>query len=277
MTRDTPGAPATDGRTTPPPPPPPPSQPPPPSPPSPSVVARLADFGAAVTVIDKDLLRTYPSHACFAAADAPLVAPMRRVLTAFAASCPEVSYCQGLNFITALLLLHGDEASAFALLTALCTTILPSYHSPEMTGLHHAQTALLSVIQLAAPRLNARLHAAGVPVREQTTSWLLCAYLDVLDLDATLRVWDLLFCDGQAALLRTAAAAFVLHEADLVTKPDEELYNLTSLLQCETAELIAESLAPRLQKAAAEALKPLARAGGKVQPTSPLARPHELQ
>ena len=53
----------------------------------------------------------------------------------------------------------------------------------------------------------ARLSAAGVPIREQTTSWLLCAFIDALSLEATLRVWDILFCDGQAALLRVAGAS----------------------------------------------------------------------
>ena len=68
-------------------------------------------------------------------------------------------------------------------------------------------------------------------------------------------MWDLLFIDGQAALLRTAAAAFALHQAELVTKTDEELYNLRVVLECNAAELVAESLAPRLQKMTAEVLR----------------------
>ena len=37
---------------------------------------------------------------------------------------------------------------------------------------------------------------------------MLCAFIDALPLEATLRVWDLLFLDGQSVLVRAAAAAF---------------------------------------------------------------------
>ena len=79
--------------------------------PSPTQLA----FGTATAIIDKDLLRTYPTHPFFDAADAPMIAPMRRVLIAFVAFHPEISYCQGLNFIAALLLLHGDEGTCLPL------------------------------------------------------------------------------------------------------------------------------------------------------------------
>ena len=101
---------------------------------------------------------------------------------------PEVSYCQGLNFVAAIMLLHGDEADAFALLSALCDCLMPGYHTPTMAGLHAGQQAFLSMLTEYVPRVARKLLANNVPVREQLTSWLLCCYIDALPLDATLRV-----------------------------------------------------------------------------------------
>ena len=62
----------------------------------------------------------------------------------------EIGYCQGLNFLAAILLLHGDEACAFGILGRLCTTLLPQYHVPGMAGLHTAQTCV-RVLHLRLP------------------------------------------------------------------------------------------------------------------------------
>lgn len=91
-----------------------------------------------------------------------------------------------------------------------------------------------------------------------------------MSVEGSLRVWDLLFCDGEAALLRAAAAAFKLHERTLTdvteasrskeTGEDDghdearELFDLSRLLKCETSDLVAASLDPALQRATTEAL-----------------------
>ena len=156
---------------------------------------------------------------------APLIAPLRRVLLAHALHQPQVpkpnpnpnlnpdpipdpdphphpnpnpnpdqvGYCQGLNFVAAVLLLHGDEASAFALLCLLCAELLPGYHTPAMRGLHAAQGVVTEALRLHLPTRHARLVQAQVPVREHSTQWLLCLYINVLPLGSALRLWDLLF------------------------------------------------------------------------------------
>ena len=126
---------------------------------------------------------------------APLIAPLRRVLLAPALHQPQVGYCQGLNFIAAILLLHGDEATAFVLLCRLCGELLPGYHSPAMPGLHAGQDVLMEALRLCLPACHARLAQAQVPVREHSTHWLLCLYINVLPLASAMRLWDLLFAE----------------------------------------------------------------------------------
>ena len=212
------------------------------------------DFVNAAKIIEMDLLRTFPTHPFFAQADAPPVAALRRLLHALARHNPAVSYCQGLNFVAAVLLLHGDEPGAFALLASLCDHLLPGFHDTTMEGLHVAQAALASVLQVTAPAVHQKLSAEGVPLKEQSTSWLLCVFIDALPLEATLRVWDLLFHDGQVALLRTTAAAFHLNGHSLLNAPSE-IFDLRVVLEgCDPGEIVATSLDPIIQEAAADEL-----------------------
>ena len=221
-------------------------------------------FEASAKVIEMDLLRTFPSHPLLATKSSALIATLRRLLRAFARFSREVSYCQSLNFIGAVLLLHGDEEGAFALLACLCDALMPGFHRPTMDGLHIAQAALLDVLRSQLTAVHTRLTEEGVPILEQTTSWMLCAFIDALPLEATLRVWDLLFLDGQSALVRAAAAAFALHEDFLLTSND--ILNLKAVLMCDAGELASTSLAPALRKAVDVALADALSAAGLEEP-----------
>ena len=124
-----------------------------------------------------------------------------------------------------------------------------------MGRLRAAQAALMELLAACVPAVAARLEGEGVPVREQTTSWLLGGLLDALPLEATLRVWDLLFLEGEAAVLRAAAAAFALHEERLLRAPADEVFDLTPCLECDAATLVGASLAPAMRRRAQEVLQ----------------------
>ena len=66
---------------------------------------RTGSFEAATRIIDKDLLRTFPTHPWYASLEAPLVTPLRHVLLAFATAHPDVAYCQVCTS-------HGDPTAA---------------------------------------------------------------------------------------------------------------------------------------------------------------------
>uniref|UniRef100_A0A7S0J351 Rab-GAP TBC domain-containing protein n=1 Tax=Calcidiscus leptoporus TaxID=127549 RepID=A0A7S0J351_9EUKA len=209
-------------------------------------------------VIERDLLRTFPEHPHFCTSESSLVPALRRVLRAQAVYLPDVGYCQGLNFIAGVLLLHCDEPTAWALLVTLCDKLLRGYHEPSMSGLHRAQGALIQTLQQAVPRVYGHLSEHNVPVKEYSTGWFLCCFIDVLQLPVALRVWDLLFSEGEALLLRATVALYILAEEPLMEGHDfddtENEGGLLRILQCEPERLMRAACEPKLERLAAQAL-----------------------
>ncbi|KAK8733315.1 hypothetical protein OTU49_006576, partial [Cherax quadricarinatus] len=70
--------------------------------------------------IEKDLLRTMPSNACFSQLTSTGIPRLRRVLRALAWLYPDIGYCQGTGMIAASLLLFLEEEEAF---WVMCTTV----------------------------------------------------------------------------------------------------------------------------------------------------------
>ena len=63
------------------------------------------------------------------------LAELGRVLSAYSVYNPEVGYCQGMNFVVALLLLTASEVDVFWMLVALVEDVLPArFYDRTMLG-----------------------------------------------------------------------------------------------------------------------------------------------
>jgi hypothetical protein len=84
---------------------------------------------AARRQIDLDLPRTFPLHQELSTPEGTTA--LRNVLLAYSVRNSAVGYCQSMNFIAALFLLHVPEKPAFWLLTTLIEEILPPKYFDE--------------------------------------------------------------------------------------------------------------------------------------------------
>ncbi|MCO5583196.1 hypothetical protein L7F22_037104 [Adiantum nelumboides] len=172
----------------------------------------------ATRQIDQDLARTFPSHPWL---DTPAGhAALRRVLVAYSFRDSQVGYCQGMNYVAALLLLvMKNEEAAFWMLAVLLENILvKDCYSGDLTGCHVEQRVFKNLLEKHCPRLAMHLDDIGFDVSLVMTEWFLCLFSKSLPTETVMRVWDILFNEGARVLFRIALAIFKIQEDVLLFK-----------------------------------------------------------
>nr|KJB08685.1 hypothetical protein B456_001G097600 [Gossypium raimondii] len=162
----------------------------------------------ATRQIDHDLPRTFPGHPWL---DTPQGhAALRRVLVGYSFRDSDVGYCQGLNYVAALLLLvMKTEEDAFWMLAVLLENVLVNdCYTNNLSGCHVEQRVFKDLLSKKCPRIAAHLEALEFDVSLVTTEWFLCLFAKSLPSETTLRVWDVLFYEGAKVLFHAALAIF---------------------------------------------------------------------
>ncbi|KAF1890337.1 hypothetical protein Lal_00013591 [Lupinus albus] len=176
----------------------------------------------ATRQIDHDLPRTFPGHPWL---DTPKGhAALRRVLVVYSFRDSDVGYCQGLNYVAALLLLvMKTEEDAFWMLAVLLENVLVNdCYTNNLSGCHVEQRVFKDLLVKKCPRIASHLEALGFDVSLVTTEWFLCLFSKSLPSEVrimlqqimrlnvqlfictntssmnqtTLRVWDVIFYEG---------------------------------------------------------------------------------
>ncbi|XP_005003918.1 small G protein signaling modulator 3 isoform X7 [Cavia porcellus] len=218
------------------------------------------DETIAAKQIEKDLLRTMPSNACFANVNSIGVPRLRRILRALAWLYPEIGYCQGTGMVAACLLLFLEEEDAFWMMCAIIEDLLPaSYFSTTLLGVQTDQRVLRHLIVQYLPRLDKLLQEHDIELSLITLHWFLTAFASVVHIKLLLRIWDLFFYEGSLVLFQTALGMLRLKEEELIQSENSaSIFNTLSDIptQLEDAELLlgaAMRLAGSLTEAAVEA------------------------
>ncbi|KAK0590991.1 hypothetical protein LWI29_034141 [Acer saccharum] len=170
----------------------------------------------ATRQIDHDLPRTFPGHPWLDTPEGH--ATLRRVLVGYSFRDSDVGYCQGLNYVAALLLLvMKTEEDAFWMLAVLLENVLVNdCYTTNLSGCHVEQRVFKDLLVKQCPRIAAHLEALEFDVSLVATEWFLCLFSKSLPSETTLRVWDVLFYEGAKVLFHTALAIFKMKENELL-------------------------------------------------------------
>lgn len=165
-----------------------------------------------------DIPRTFPDNIYFDKYKVSLF----NVLIGFASHNPVVGYCQGLNYIAGLLLivLAGDEEATFWLLKHLIENIVPEYHTKTMKNLKRDIEVITELIKLRLPLINEKVNELGLPWIVIMTKWLICIFAEVLPIETTLRVWDVIFNEGHKIIFRASLAVVLKLKEEIMKIQD---------------------------------------------------------
>ncbi|KAL2938735.1 TBC1 domain family member 2A [Bienertia sinuspersici] len=171
---------------------------------------------AATKQIDHDLPRTFPGHSWLDTPEGH--AALRRVLVGYSFRDSDVGYCQGLNYVAALLLLvMKTEEDAFWMLAVLLENVLVNdCYTNNLSGCHVEQRVFKDLLMKKCPRIAAHLEAMEFDVSLVATEWFLCLFSKSLPSETTMRVWDVLFYEGAKVLFHVALAIFKMKEDELL-------------------------------------------------------------
>ncbi|CAD6591049.1 MAG: hypothetical protein ASARMPREDX12_004901 [Alectoria sarmentosa] len=182
------------------------------------LVASETDDPVIISQIQMDIHRTLTDNVFFR--NGPGVTKLSEVLLAYSRRNPQVGYCQGMNLITASLLLVMPTAEdAFWLLTTIIENVLPQhYYDHSLLASRADQQVLRQYVAEVLPRLSAHLDELGIELEALTFQWFLSVFTDCLSAEALFRVWDVIFCfnDGSTFLFQIALALLKLNELQLL-------------------------------------------------------------
>jgi hypothetical protein len=170
------------------------------------------------TQIRMDITRTLTDNIFFRTG--PGVQKLNEVLLAYSRRNPEVGYCQGMNLITAcLLLILPTTEDAFWTLATMIENILPQhYYDAHLLTSRADQAVLRAYVVELLPRLSAHLDELEIELEALTFQWFLSVFTDCLSAEALFRVWDVVLCmhDGSTFLFQVALALLKLNEKALL-------------------------------------------------------------
>ncbi|KAL4658085.1 small G protein signaling modulator 3 isoform X1 [Arapaima gigas] len=188
------------------------------------------DDTTAAKQIEKDLLRTMPSNACFCSLQSVGVPRLRRVLRGLAWLYPDIGYCQGTGMVVSCLLLFLEEEDALWMMCALIEDLLPpSYFSSTLLGVQTDQRVLRQLIVQYLPPLDRLLQEHDIELSLITLHWFLTSFASVVDIRVLLRIWDLLFYDGSVVLFQVTLGMLKIKEEELVSSENSaSIFNTLS-------------------------------------------------
>ncbi|KAM4602761.1 USP6 N-terminal-like protein [Polymixia lowei] len=186
--------------------------------------ARL--YSAEIKQIDLDINRTFRNHIMFMDRFGVKQQSLFHVLSAYSVYNTEVSYCQGMSQIAALLLMYMNEEDAFWALSQLLTNQKHAMHGffvPGFPKLQRFQAHHDQIISKLIPKLKKHLDREQMSAGIYSTKWFLQCFIDRTPFTLTLRLWDIFILEGERLLTAMSYTILKIHKKRLLKMSLEEL------------------------------------------------------
>eukprot|EP01125_Pyxidicula_operculata_P019825 TRINITY_DN7214_c0_g1_i1.p1 TRINITY_DN7214_c0_g1~~TRINITY_DN7214_c0_g1_i1.p1 ORF type:complete len:998 (+),score=147.46 TRINITY_DN7214_c0_g1_i1:295-2994(+) len=192
----------------------------------PSLVEKQRDVNAVsdemreiINQIEKDLCRSFPELEYFSK-NGEGIAPLRRVLRAYAAHNPTIGYCQSMNIVTGTLLMFVEnEEEVFYMLSSLIQRV-PEYYDREMLGSLVDVRIFADLLAEKMPELSAHFKKIDIDISLIVLPWFLCMYVGYVPWEVSLRIADSFFAEGSNIYLQVGLAILQLNKSELLQLTD---------------------------------------------------------
>lgn len=174
-----------------------------------------------------DLGRTFPSHPFYRDSLGAGQLSLYNLLKAYSLLDPQVGYCQGLSFVSGVLLLHMTEEQAFGMMKHLLFHLgLRRQYKQDMGALQVQLYQLCRLLYSRHRDLYQHLDHFDIAPALYAAPWFLTLFASQFPLGFVSRLFDAIFLQGMEAVFK-AALSLLSHFAD-------------TLLSCNSFESIME-------------------------------------
>ncbi|NXE06532.1 US6NL protein, partial [Lophotis ruficrista] len=192
----------------------------------PQMKEQAKSFSSEIKQIDLDVNRTFRNHIMFRDRYGVKQQALFHVLSAYSIYNTEVSYCQGMSQIAAILLMYLNEEDAFWALAQLLTNqrhamhgfFIPGFPKLQRFQAHHEQ-----ILSKLFPKLKKHMDKEQMTTGIYTTKWFLQCFIDRTPFTLTLRLWDIYILEGERVLTAMAYTILKLHKKRLLKMTLEDL------------------------------------------------------
>ncbi|KAI8093514.1 rab-GTPase-TBC domain-containing protein [Halteromyces radiatus] len=198
-------------------------------------------------IIQRDLARTFPTHAFFRKRDGGGQEMLFNVIKAYSLFDPQVGYCQGLPFVVGCLLLHMPDEAAFCVLTNLMNDYkMRAFFTPKMELLHERMFQFDELLLTHLPQVHRHLEAQGVRPTMYASQWFMTLFAYRCPLELVFRILDMVFIEGTCIILNVALALMKKNQSTLLSLEFEGLLgflgsNVFDVYQDDASELVKDS------------------------------------
>ncbi|KAM6960517.1 uncharacterized protein FYW47_009078 [Aplochiton taeniatus] len=187
---------------------------------------QASEYSAEIKQIDLDVNRTFRNHIMFMDRFGVKQQALFHVLAAYSVYNTEVSYCQGMSQIAAILLMYLNEEDAFWALSQLLTDDKHAMHGffiPGFPKLHRFQAHHEQILSKLLPKLKKHMDKEQMCTGIYITKWFLQCFIDRTPFTLTLRLWDIYMLEGERILTAMAYNTLKTHKKRMLKLPLEDL------------------------------------------------------
>ncbi|CAD8100981.1 unnamed protein product [Paramecium sonneborni] len=168
-----------------------------------------------------DVHRTFPDNINFQD-QTVLSESLVNVLKALSVAISDMGYCQGLNFLTAALIMVTNDDNAFWILYRLMThyNLTAKYKNPN--SLYREFYILDNLISQYHPNTSKILKRHNIDLFFFTTEWFITMFSTALPINLFYRIFEIFLIEGEKTLFRCALTIIHYKEQKLIQLNDFE-------------------------------------------------------
>ncbi|CCI40039.1 hypothetical protein ABG067_001143 [Albugo candida] len=199
--------------------------------------------------IARDIGRTFPKHYLFHAKNSLGQGALMNVLKAYSLHDPDVGYCQGMAFLSAMFLSYIPEEQSFWHLVACLNHKrydLANIYRPGMPKVGELVFVFERLMALYIPRVAVHLREEGLHPTTYLSQWFITLFTYSFPFNFVTRVWDIFLLEGWKIIYRVALALIKISQKQLLSIQFESIMeffrDLPTTVQIEEVLAVAFSI-----------------------------------